>query len=94
MRIALGVVVLALTAAPAASASFGPPLLGVPSTLKTLPLLTTKAGSGRAPSSCIVHAVRSKGTASRIERKLAPVACEQPPRSQLLGTGFFIRLAP
>ena len=94
MRIALAVVVLALSTAPVAAASFGPPLVGVPSTLQTLPLLSSKAGGERASSSCSVHAVKSRGTAGRIERKLAPVACEQPPRSHALGTGFLILLAP
>jgi hypothetical protein len=94
MRIGLVVVALALSVAPAASASFGPALVGVPSTLQTLPLLPFKTGGERPPSSCSVHAVRSPGVAGRIERKLAPVACEQPPRSNLVGTGFFIRLAP
>jgi hypothetical protein len=97
MRIGLVLLALVLFAAPAASASFAPPLLGLRSAVQTLPkaiqLSTTKIGK-RPASSCIVHAVRSKGIAGRIERKLAPVACEQPPRSQLVGTGFFIRLAP
>jgi hypothetical protein len=94
MRIALVVVALALSIAPAAAASFGPPLVSVPSTLRTLPLLPLKTGGARPPSSCSVHAVRSKGAAGRVERKLAPVACEQPPRSHAVGTGFFIGLAP
>ena len=97
MRVALVVIALALSLAPAASASFGPPLSGLRSALqaapKTLPLTTIKTRD-RPASSCIVHAVRSRGVAGRIERKLAPVACEQPPRSQLIGAGFLIRLAP
>ena len=85
MRFALVVIALALATAPVAGASFGPPLVGVPSTLKTLPVLTVKAGGARPPSSCSVHAIKSKGATGRVERKLAPVACEQPPRSHALG---------
>jgi hypothetical protein len=82
---------------PAAGAAFGPPLVGVPSTLHSLPVLVVRApvALGRQPSSCSAHALKSPhGSVGRIERKLAPVACEQPPRSNLMGTGFFIVLAP
>jgi hypothetical protein len=92
MRVALIVLALALFVAPAASASFGPPLVSVPSTLRTVPLVPFKAGGARPLASCSAHEVRSKGASGRVERKLAPVACEQPPRSQVIGNGFFIGL--
>jgi hypothetical protein len=94
MRIGLVVVALALFIAPAASAAFGPPLVSVPSTLRTLPLAPFKAGGARPLASCSAHAVRSRGASSRVERKLAPVACEQPPRSHVMDNGFVIGLGP
>ena len=97
MRIvtAAAALVAAVWLVPSAGAAFGPPLVAVPSTFHSLPLIrVVKAGGDRSPSSCSVHARRTSGTAGRIARKLAPVACEQPPRSKLLGTGSFIFLAP
>ena len=80
MRSLLAVVVVALSLAPAAGAMFGPPIPSVPSTLHTVPIVSVKGADSRAPSSCEVHARRSTGAIGKIERKLAPVACEQPPR--------------
>ena len=97
MRIVIAAAVVVLWLVPAADAAFGPPLVSVPSTLHSLPVLVVRApvALGRQPSSCSVHALKSpRGSVGRIERKLAPVACEQPPRSKPLGTGFFIVLAP
>ena len=98
MRSLLAVVVVALSLAPAAGAMFGPPIPSVPSTLHTVPIVSVKGAESRAPSSCEVHARRSTGAIGKIERKLAPVACEQPPRSNVQGTGtgfgFFFRLTP
>jgi hypothetical protein len=97
VRIVIAAAVVALWLVPAAGAAFGPPLVGVPSTLHSLPVLVVRApvALGRQPSSCSAHALKSpRGSVGRIERKLAPVACEQPPRSNLMGTGFFIVLAP
>jgi hypothetical protein len=97
VRIVIAAAVVALCLVPAAGAAFGPPLTGVPSTLHSLPVLVVRApvALGRQPSSCSAHALKSpRGSVGRIERKLAPVACEQPPRSNLMGTGFFIVLAP
>jgi len=98
MRSLLAVVVVALSLAPAAGAMFGPPIPSVPSTLHTVPIVSVKGADSRAPSSCEVHARRSTGAIGKIERKLAPVACEQPPRSNVQGTGtgfgFFFRLTP
>ena len=98
MRFFLAVVAVALTLVPAAGAMFGPPIPGVPSTLHNVPVVSVKGAESRAPSSCEVHARRSTGAIGKIERKLAPVACEQPPRSNVQGTGagfgFFFRLTP
>ena len=88
MRFLVAAAALALALAPVASAEFGPPLASVPSTLKTIPVVYLKQAEDRAPSSCSVHARRSPGAVGKVERKLAPVACEQPPRPKLLDTGF------
>ena len=101
MRFLVAAAVIALGFAPAASAEFGPPLASVPSTLHTVQIVhvqvvAAKDAESRAPSSCIVHSRRSIGAAGKVERKLAPVACEQPPRSQVIGAGFgfFFRVSP
>lgn len=96
MRAATLATLLALSAAPAAQASFGPPLVEVPSTLRSVPIVHLGRAEARPPSSCIVHARHSTGVVRRVERKLAPVACEQPPRSRVSGTGFgfFFRVTP
>lgn len=45
--------------------------------------------------SCAAHS-RSKSTAGKVSRKLRPVACEQPPRANVLNTGgaLVFRLRP
>lgn len=85
---AAAVLALALALAPVAGAEFGPPLASVPSTLKTLQIVYLKDAEDRAPSSCSVHARRSPGAVGKVERKLAPVACEQPPRPKLVDSAF------
>jgi len=94
MRLALAAAAVGLWLVPAASASFGPPLTSIPSTLRTMPIVMLEPAQQRPPSSCTVHARKSTGRVGRVERKLAPVACEQPPRSKVIGAGFFFRLAP
>jgi hypothetical protein len=94
MRLVLVAAALALLLAPSAAASFGPPLTSVPSTLRTIPVVSLRAAEERRASSCIAHARKSSGPVGRVERRLAPVACEQPPRSKVMGVGFFFRLAP
>ena len=88
MRFLVAAAVLAFAFAPVAGAEFGPPLASVRSTLKTLPIVYLKTAEDRAPSSCSVHARRSPGAVGKVERKLAPVACEQPPRPKLVDTAF------
>ena len=88
MRAFFAVIVVALALAPVAGAEFGPPLASVPSTLKTLSIVSFKDAEDRAPSSCSVHARRSPGAVGKVERKLAPVACEQPPRPKLVDSAF------
>jgi hypothetical protein len=94
MRVGIVAAAFALWLAPTAGAAFGPPLVDFPSTLKSIPIIHIRVADERPPSSCIAHARRSTGTVGKIERKLAPVACEQPPRSEIKGTGFgfFFRL--
>lgn len=92
---AFAALAVALTLAPSAGAAFGPPLVGVPATIRSLPVLKLKTTAEQAPSSCSAHALqRPRGVVGHIERKLAPVACEQPPRSKLLSSGFAFFFAP
>jgi hypothetical protein len=95
VRIALAAAALALWIVPPAGAMFGPPIFGIASTNQRLPIIHLKETGDRSPSSCSVHARRPPaGAAGRIERKLAPVACEQPPRVKMLDTGFFFTFRP
>jgi hypothetical protein len=94
VRIATTAAALALSIVPSAGAAFGPPIFGLPSTSHRLPIIHVKASGDRAPSSCSAHARKASGTVGRIERRLAPVACEQPPRAKLLDTGFFFAFTP
>ncbi len=43
--------------------------------------------------SCSAHS-RSKSTVGKVSRKLRPVACEQPPRANVLNTGLMLVLRP
>jgi hypothetical protein len=78
-RSALAAFVLLLALAPAAGATRPPLAPGMPSASSWMRPLEL-AGSGRKQTaSCSAH----REHAGTLERKLLPVACEQPPRSQL-----------
>jgi hypothetical protein len=94
VRIVLAASVLALWIAPSAGAMFGPPIFGLASTNQRLPIIHLKETGDKGPSSCSVRARRTSGAVGRIERKLAPVACEQPPRVKMLDTGFSFAFSP
>jgi hypothetical protein len=84
-------VVSALAAAGAAGATSAPPLHGLQSSVRFVPAMVTLRSAGHGGTvSCSAHARRARGTVARFERKLAPVACEQPPRSKVLDGGFFL----
>jgi hypothetical protein len=78
---ALAAIVVALVLAPVATAAKPP--LPIPSDgvhiLRITPLAKHQA-------SCAVHS-RAKTKLGKASRKVLPVACEQPPRSQLIGSG-------
>jgi hypothetical protein len=73
--------IAALVAAPAATASLPPIGAGQHAWRGGTHSIDLGARERRAELSCSAHAVRSLGW---LERKLLPVACEQPPRSNLL----------
>ena len=79
MRRALLPFVIALAVAPAAAASSAP----TPG-LETFQLRTIHVTSARHrdPLSCSVQ-VRTDARIAKVADKIAPVACEQPPRSRL-----------
>jgi hypothetical protein len=60
-----------------------------PHLLKGLPVIQLP-GSQRSPVSCSAHARQARSKVARFARKLAPVACEQPPRSQVRDVGQLI----
>ena len=92
----LGVLTASLLAAAALAASAGatmePPFQGLRTTLKLTPIVLSHGDRTRA--TCRAHGKHLRGNASRIDRKVAPVACEQPPRSKVRDAGFMIVLAP
>jgi hypothetical protein len=73
--------IAALVAAPAAAASLPPIGSGQQAWRGATHTIVLGTPQRRSPLSCSAHAVRSLGW---LERKLQPVACEQPPRSNLL----------
>jgi hypothetical protein len=78
---ALAAIVLALVLAPVATAAKPPPPIrwdGV-HVLRITPLAKHQV-------SCAVHS-RTKTKLGKASRKILPVACEQPPRAQLIGSG-------
>ncbi len=80
----------ALLVVPYASASFFPPSgqLRIEN-LKTLKLSPFKLNI----RSCSAHS-KSNSRLAKISRKVLPVACEQPPRSNALNGAFVITFAP
>jgi hypothetical protein len=74
------VAVAALAFAPAAGANRAPLAPSVPSLIRlSHSIALTAAASKRQTASCSVR--RAHGNA--VERKILPVACEQPPRSEV-----------
>jgi hypothetical protein len=92
MRIAIAALVAgaALLAVPYASASFFPPAGQLRlENLKTLKLTPFNWDT----KSCSVRS-KSHSGANKVARKVLPVACEQPPRSNALNGQFVITFAP
>jgi hypothetical protein len=80
-----------VTAAGAAAVTPQPPWLAL-RTLKLTPIEFPQMQKHLA--TCRSHPRQLRGRASRVDRKLAPVACEQPPRSKVQDAGFVIVFAP
>jgi hypothetical protein len=78
-------ILAALVAGTAARATLAP----APGQLKPFTFAQLQRAD-RVALSCSVHGRRLRGAARRIERKLAPVACEQPPRSKALDGNFVL----
>ena len=78
----LALLVSSLVLAGSAAATARPPLRGLP--IIQLP------GTRHTTVSCSAHARKAKSKVARFARKLTPVACEQPPRSQVRDVGQLI----
>jgi hypothetical protein len=87
------VVTAALALAAGAGATSLPPWYGIHATLRFLPPIQLPVDT-RHTSSCSVHSRRAPERIARTDRKMAPVACEQPPRSKVRDAGSSIVLAP
>ncbi len=74
-----GVVTGVFLFAPAAGANRPPLAPSIPSLLRGVHAVKVSAPVQKQLATCSAQ----RKHASRLERKLAPVACEQPPRSQL-----------
>jgi hypothetical protein len=83
---------VALGFAASAGATMQPPYQGLRTTFKLTPIVLSHGDRTRA--TCRAHGKQLRGDAARIDRKVAPVACEQPPRSKVRDAGFMIVLAP
>jgi hypothetical protein len=90
-RVGLVVVVaLALTGSVAASSLTPYPSLH---TLKSLPVIDLGRAYHQHTVSCSAHSRQAKSRVGKVDRKLVPVACEQPPRSHVRDAGSVIVLA-
>jgi hypothetical protein len=89
--VAVVLVVAVFAAAGTASATSRPPAPTL-RMLKAFPVIELQRES-RSRESCSAHARQAKGPVSRVDRKLAPVACEQPPRSRVRDAGSVVVLA-
>jgi hypothetical protein len=83
MRV-LAVVIVALVLASTAAAALPPP--GYQPTLKL-----TRANEASSLTTCSAN---KHGRKSRTEKRLVPVACEQPPRSKVTGLGGSFWFSP
>ena len=83
----------ALAFAAAAGATSAPPWFGIRATFQFLPPIVIP-GESRHTASCTVPARQGNARVKRRYKKVAPVACEQPPRSKVRDAGSSIVLAP
>jgi hypothetical protein len=92
VRLAFATLVLggALAAAPLASASFLPP--GGTWKLERVTAVTTIKPL-KLVRSCNAQS-KARNAVARASRRTHPVACEQPPRSNVLNGGFVITFGP
>jgi len=86
------VVFLALTGSAAATSQ--PPFFPSFHTLKSLPVIDLGRAYRSHPASCSAHVRQARGSVRQANRKILPVACEQPPRSHVRDAGSVIVLAP
>lgn len=88
--VAAATLAAALVAAAGASATSAPPpqLLANPFHLVILKVDKPHRAS------CSAQARKLRGDVGRVDRKVTPVACEQPPRANTHDAGFVVILSP
>lgn len=83
----IGVLLVALLTALVLSAGAGatsaPPWFGIKPLFRTLPIVYVPTNARERTASCSAHARESRGAVREGQRKVAPVACEQPPRVKI-----------
>jgi hypothetical protein len=77
--------VAALVVAAAPSHTARPPVVFTAPTFHVTPVRVLHV-SDRRTRTCTVRREHAQAQAGRVERAMAPVACEQPPRSQVILT--------
>jgi hypothetical protein len=82
----LAALVAALVAAAAPSHAAPTPPVFFTGQNVGLAQLRVQPATGRRTRSCTVRRQHAQAQAGRIERAMEPVACEQPPRSQVILT--------
>ena len=93
MRRAALVVLVALALTGSAAATSQPPYFPAFRTLRSLPVIDLGRAYHQHTVSCSAHSRQAKSRVGKVDRKLVPVACEQPPRSHVRDAGSVIVLA-
>jgi hypothetical protein len=78
--------VAALVVAAAPSHTARSPVVFMAPSLHLAPVWVLPVSSDRRTRTCTVRREHAQAQAGRVERAMAPVACEQPPRSKVILT--------
>jgi hypothetical protein len=92
LGVLLALLLTAFAVAASAGAASAPPRFGIQPLFRELPIIFLPR-SERDRASCSASAPKSRGTVRAAKKKVAPVACEQPPRSHVRDAGSSVVLA-